>query len=75
MLPHSAALVPRSGSIPRSRRTWTNFSGIREATVRDYSLQGDCPRFGENDPRNVGRPINAHQAALSESLGWRRQLC
>ena len=50
------------------------FHGIREAPVPHHPLQGGHPRTREEQSRNVGRPINAHQPAVNQGLGWWRQL-
>lgn len=50
------------------------FPGIHETPVRHHLAQGGSPRAREEQPRNVGRPINTHQAAVNEGPGCWRQL-
>jgi hypothetical protein len=50
------------------------FHRIRETPVRHHPPQGGGPRLREEEPRNVGRLINAHQASVNKRLGGWRQL-
>src|SRR5277367_6161579 len=48
------------------------FHRIREASVPHHLSQGGHPRAREEQPRKVGRPINAYEPAVNEGLGsWR----
>ena len=49
------------------------FRWIREPPVRHHLPQGHQPRGREDKPRNRGRLIKAHQAAINQALGCRRQ--
>ena len=49
------------------------FHRIREASVPHHLSQGGHPRAREEQPRKVGRPINAHEPAANEGIGrWRQ---
>jgi hypothetical protein len=50
------------------------FHRVCETPVRHHPPQGGGPRLREEEPRNVGRPINAHQAPVNQGLGGWRQL-
>jgi hypothetical protein len=50
------------------------FHWIREPPVRHHLPQTRHPRCREDKPRSLGRLIKAHQVAINQALGCRRQL-
>ena len=66
-----------------AREAWVNaelpsdvgeFYGICEAAIGHHLSQSDSPRFGKEQPGNVGRCIKVHQTAVEQALGRRREL-
>src|ERR1700733_4949827 len=50
------------------------FRGIREAPFRHHLSQRGQSRIGEEESGKPARHIEAHQAAVNQALGRRRQL-
>jgi hypothetical protein len=50
------------------------FRRIREAPVCHHLPQSGHPRVREEEPRDLGRCIKTHQAAINQALSGRRQL-